>query len=332
MLDLNAAVGALREPLSEGRRVVDAVGEEDVQETFPLRAGRLPLREDPRGAGIWSVRAFANERRFFVFDWTTPLVDDDDSNAANGENGGVRVDAEFKKLGITALYSVLAGDFDDAPGPFVLEGSVHSSPRVVLRVLSSRRPRGERCFGTTRSSRRSSPARTRVCSPSSRTRSPGTTTRRCFSPAARSIGARTTGRTSARSSRPAAPRSPRSVSPRFPRRSGDRSISSGGTTRCGRSSRAISAGWDLRASGRSLGAYFTAREVSLNANALFHTNTRSAVENEETDWFDAGVWAALKNGMECFVRGGAGENRRRPGPARRGELCPRGRSAPRRRG
>ena len=59
----------------------------------------------------YGVRLFANERRFFVYDRISPMLDDDAVN--NDDNLGIRLDSGFLSGGnATALYSMVDNEFN----------------------------------------------------------------------------------------------------------------------------------------------------------------------------------------------------------------------------
>lgn len=305
MVDLDLPSARYGSLYLKGAASWETVGADDVQKRFLLEQGDYLFAKTREGLDL-SFRAFANERRFSVFDWTTPLVSDD-SEAANGENGGVRFDADFhKKLGITALYSVLAGDFDDAPRASYAKARYTDRQAALSASYLAEDPgvSGVRNHAVVKTELAG--AYRRLFAVVSYAQSGYDDSQVFFPGGAFDWGAYDGTNFSSvlppggaalaevrLASLPASKRGSIDLVWRYDAVREEFACDIGGMGSPG--------------VGQSLGAYFTAREVSLNANALFHTNTRSAVEHPETDWFDAGVWAALKNGMECFVRGGAGD-------------------------
>lgn len=289
----------------KGAAVWKAVGAEDVRKRFLFEQGDYLFARKGKGLDL-EVRAFANERRFSVFDWTTPLVSDD-SQAANGENGGVRADAEIGgSWGITALYSVLAGDFDDAPRVAYAKARYARARAVLSASYLAEDPgvNGMRNHAVAKAELAG--AYRRLFAALSYAQSgygeshlffpggsfdwdeyDGTN----FSSVLPSGGAALAELRLA--SIPATKRGSIDLVWRYGAVREDFACDIGGMGPPG--------------VGQTLGAYFTARGVSLNADVLYHTSARSAGGNANADWFDAGAWAALKNGMECFARGGAGD-------------------------
>jgi hypothetical protein len=305
MVDLNLPTARYGSFYLKGAASWEAVGAEDVQKRFLIEQGDYLFARTREGPGL-AVRVFANERRFSVFDWTTPLVSDD-SQAANGENGGVRADAVFdEKLSITALYSVLAGDLDDAPRVAYAKAQYTHRRGALSASYLAEDPgvsgiRNHAVFKTELAG-----AYRRLFAAVSYAQSGYDDSHVFFPGGSFDWGAYDGTNFSSVlppggaafaevriASLPATKRGSIDLVWRYDAVREDFACDIGGTGAPG--------------VGQTAGAYFTARGVSLNANALYHTNTRRAVEHEKTDWFDAGVWAALKNGMECYVRGGAGD-------------------------
>jgi len=305
MLDLfvpSAGYGSL---YLKGAAAWEAVGAEDVQKRFLFEQGDYLFAKTREGLDL-SFRVFANERRFSVFDWTTPLISDD-AGAANGENRGVRVDAAIaRKVAVTALYSVLAGDFDDAPGVSYAKAQ-YTHRRAALSasyLIEDPGTSGVRNHAVVKTELAG--AYKNLFAAASYAQSGYDESHVFFPEGSFDWGAYDGTNFSA-------------VLPPGGAALAEVRLASLRATKRGELDLvwrydAVREGFvgDLGGMGSSrvgqtLGAYFAARDVSLNARALYHTAVRSAVESEERDWFDAGLWAALKNGMECFVRGGAGE-------------------------
>jgi hypothetical protein len=305
MLDLDLPTARYGSLYLKGAASWEAVGADDVRKRFLFEQGDYFFARTTEALGL-GVRVFANERRFSVYDWTTPLVSDD-SRAANGENGGARIDADIRgRIGITALYSVLAGDFDDAPriayakarydaGRAVFSASYLSEDRGVYGAQNHAVFKAELAGAYRRLFAAVSYAQS------------GYDDSHVFFPGGSFDWGAYDGTNFSSILPPggAALAEIRLASLRATKRGSIDLVWKYDALREEFSSDAGGAG--APGVGQTAGAYFTARNVSLNASALFHTRTRSSVEHEETDWFDAGVWAALKNGMECFARGGAGD-------------------------
>jgi hypothetical protein len=282
-----------------------AVEGDDVQKRLRFEQGDY-LYAGARDKLDLSVRLFANERRFSVFDWTTPLVSDE-TPAANAENGGVRVDAEFsKKLGVTALFSVLDAAGDDTRSASYVKTQYSGRGAALSASYLAEDPgasgvRNHAVFKTELAG-----VYKRLFATVSYQQS-GFDDSRVFFPAGSfDWGAYDWKNFSA-------------VLPPGGAALAELRLASLPATRRG----ALDLVWrydavreefvgDLGGMGASgvgqtVGAYLTARDVSLNARALYHTGTRRVLEDEKREWFDADLWAALKNGMECLLRGGAGD-------------------------
>jgi hypothetical protein len=59
--------------------------------------------------------------------------------------------------------------------------------------------------------------------------------------------------------------------------------------------------------GQTAAAYFLATDVSASGRLLYHKSVRSVLESEERDLLEASARTALRNGMELFLRGGVGQ-------------------------
>jgi len=305
MLDLKVPSMSYGSLYLKGAASWTVVGEEDIKKRFLFEQGDYLFARGREGRD-WSVRAFANERRFFVSDWTTPLVDDDHTNPG-GENRGLRVDAAVRKtVLVTGLYSILGDDIDDSRSVSYLKTLV--SHRIASLsasyLLEEPGASGLRNHAVVKAELAG--AYKRVFAVAAYEQSGFDDSKLFFPGAAFDWKAYDGTNFSAvlppggaalaevrLASLPATKRGELDFVWRYDavREEFVGDLGGIGSSRVG----------------QTLGAYFTASDVSLNARALYRTADRSVVESEERDWFDAGVWAALKNGMECFLRGGAGE-------------------------
>ena len=305
MLDLNASSARYGSLYLKGAASWTVVGEEDVKKRFLFEQGDYLFARRLEEWG-WSIRGFANERRFFVFDWTTPLVDDDHTNA-DGENRGLRIDAVVKKaVHVTGLYSILGDDFDESRRVSYLKtlfshrlASFSASYLVEEPGVS-----GLRNHAAVKAELAG--AYKRVFAVAAYEQS-GLDDSKVFFPGASFDWEAYDGTNFSAVLPPggAALAEVRLASLRATKRGALDLVWRYDAVR--EEFLGDLGGMGSSRVGQSLGAYFTASSVSLNARALYRTAVRSVVESEERDWFDAGVWAALKNGMECFLRGGAGE-------------------------
>lgn len=59
--------------------------------------------------------------------------------------------------------------------------------------------------------------------------------------------------------------------------------------------------------GHTAAAYYRASTVDVNARLVYHHSVRSILESETRDWTEGGVWGLLRNGTDFFIRGGIGE-------------------------
>jgi hypothetical protein len=294
------------------------VGEEDVRKRLRFEQGDYLWSQD-LGRWGYSLRLFANERRFFVHDWTAPLVDDDRAGET-GENRGVRADISVDDaLHLTGVFSMLGEDR-------------HESRRLsYLKALFTHRVAS--------------------FSASYLTEDPGTSGLRAraavkaeLSSAYKNVFAAVSYRQTGLDDRSwFFPRGSfdwgeydathfATVLPPSGAASAEVRVSSLPVTARGD----VDLVWrydavgeefvdDLGASatsgvGQELGAYFTAKEVDLNGRVVYRTRVRSTLENEEGRWLDAGIQAGLQNGTECFLRGGAGEVREGSAPDERTNL------------
>lgn len=111
MLDMAVNDSGFGQMYLKGAALWDDTRPSDVQKKFRFEQGdylwaRAGERLD------YSLRFFANERRFFVEDGIAPLMRDDAISDGDG-NGGARFDALWRRrLSATGLYSVLGSDFN----------------------------------------------------------------------------------------------------------------------------------------------------------------------------------------------------------------------------
>jgi hypothetical protein len=282
--------------------IVDA---NDVDKRFRLEQGDYMWR---RGAedNDFALRVFANERRYFVYDWVAPLIDDDLAGETQ-DNRGIRLDASMEgTLDVTGLYTLFGTDTE------------RSKRAAYLKILYSHRlaalsasylaedpgafgPRNRAVFKTELTS-----AYRRLFGTLSYEQA-GFDDSHWFFPGGSFDWSVYDGTNFS------------AVLPRGGAAFAEVRLNSLPVAKRG----GVDLVWRYEAVGedftnelgtgspsgvgQTMGAYFVAKDVSLNARALYHARSRSALESEESDWFEAGVWAALKNGMDCFLRGGAGD-------------------------
>ena len=305
MLDLDVSGTRYGSLYAKGAAVWAMVGEDDIQKRLHFEQGDYLWRQDLE-AWKYSIRLFASERRFFAFDWTAPLLDDDRAGET-GENRGVRVDgAVGEKARLTGLYSLLGADADDSRSVSYLKASLFhriaslsasylfddpgaygtADHAVVKAELTSAYKRAFAVLSYEQSGFGGSgwffPSGSFDWSGYD-----GTNFSAVLPPGGAAFAEIRV------SSLAVANRGDVDLVWRYDAVGEDfvNDLGGAGSSRVG----------------QTAGAYFIAKDVSVNAKLLYHTSARSGLENEERSWFDAGVWAALKNGTDCFLRGGAGE-------------------------
>ncbi len=305
MVDLALAGTRYGSLYVKGAAVWTMVGEDDVQKRLLFEQGDYLWRQDLK-TWAYSVRLFASERRFFTFDWAAPLLDDDCVDEA-GENRGVRADGSIgEKLRVTGLYSGLGSDADELRNVSYLKGAF--SHRIASfsasYLLDDPGKYGEGHHAVVKAELTS--AYKRAFAVLSYEQSGYQASGWFFPGGSFDWGSYDGTNFSSVLPRGGAAFAEVRVSQLAVSHRGDvdlvwRYDAVGDEFVNDLGSRGSSG------VGQTAGAYFDARDVSVNAKLLYHASARSRLENEERKWLDAGVWAALRNGMDCFVRAGAGE-------------------------
>jgi hypothetical protein len=305
MVDLDIPSESYGSLYLKGAATWALVDADDVQKRLRFEQGdylwrRMSDRDD------LSLRVFANERRYFVHDWVSPLLDDDRAGGTP-DNRGVRVDASMGgKFEVTGLYSLFGTDFDRSKSASYLK--VRYSHRVASLSASylvqdpgASGPSNRALFKTELAS-----AYGRLFGVLSYEQT-GLDDSHVFFPG----GSFDWGEYDGTNFSAILPRGGAAIA--------ELRLASMSTAERGD----VDLVWRYEAvgedftndlgqagpsgTGQTFGAYFLGRSASVNAKALYHSRTRSVLESEETGRFDAALWAAFKNGMDGFLRGGAGE-------------------------
>ncbi|MEJ2720845.1 MAG: hypothetical protein P8181_06845 [bacterium] len=280
------------------------VGRDDTEKRFRFDQGDY-LWERNLGRVDYSLRLFANERRFFVSDMIAPLIDNDLAGETGG-NGGARFDAaagggwEF-----SGLYSMLSDDTDNAPSVSYLRAALTRRLGTVSVSYFIEDP-GSRGIDN------HAVAKAEIVTGYKRAfvvlsyQQSGYKESGWFFPGGSwdwdaydgtnfssvlPAGGAAFGEARLTSLRWAGVGSFRlvwryeAVREDFVNRLG-----LAGTSRTGHTG----------------GVYFAAEKVSLTGRLRYLKNRRSVFDTEEDDALEASAWAALKNQMECFLRAGLG--------------------------
>lgn len=311
MLDVKALDTPYGSLYLKGAARWDMVGDDGVQKRLRFEQGDYLWRREHAG-WAYSMRLFANERRFFAHDWTAPLVDDDGAGAT-GENRGIRADASVANaLRLTGLFSLLGKN----------EGTdaARSRRASYLKALFSHRVGSLSASyviedpGSTGLRNRAAvkaelaSAYKNVFAAASYQQS-GFDDKDLFFPG----GAFDWGAWEAARFATVLPPGGAAFAEV---RVSSISLSARGemdlvwrydAVREGFADGLGSAGPPRV--GQSAGAYFAAKDVSVDGRVVYRTQVRSALEDEEGEWLDAGVRAAFEGGLEGLLRGGAGKIR-----------------------
>ncbi len=305
MLDLNAPGTRYGSLYLKGAAFWGLVGKDDVQKRFRFAQGDY-LWEQRLESWKYALRLFANERRFFVYDFAAPLLDDDHAGET-GENRGVRFDTAVRdRLDITGLYSLLGTD-------------PHASRSVAyLKALYS-----SRLFGISTSYMFDDPGNLGLRNHAVVKAELTTSYRRFF-------GAFSYQQSGYKDSGWFLPGGSFDWGA-WDGTNFSRVLPSGGAAFAELRLSSVQAAdlgkvnlvWrdeavgdefvnDLGLRGASrvgttAGAYFVADDVSLNARLLYYTGARSGLEREQRDLLEGNVWTALNGGLDCFLRGGIGK-------------------------
>ncbi|MBP2681775.1 MAG: hypothetical protein H6Q78_1638, partial [Candidatus Krumholzibacteriota bacterium] len=305
MLDLKALDTRYGSVYIKGAAFWGMFGENDIQKRFLFEQGDYLWRQEP-GGWSYSIRLFANERRFFAYDWMTPLIDDDRAGET-GDNRGVRADATIdERFRVTGLLSLLGKDVGESKqisyvralyshriasfsASYLIEDPGSSGIQNRAAVKTELVSAYKKAFAAV-SYRQSGFDDKGLFFPSG-SFDWGAYDGTNFSAVLPGAGA-ASAEVRVRSI-PLSARGEMDLVWRYDAVGEAFADELGSTVPSG--------------VGQSVGAYFLAKDVSVNARMLYRSRVRSALENEEGDWLDAGVWAALENGSEGFLRGGVGK-------------------------
>ncbi|UCH82661.1 MAG: hypothetical protein JSW50_09255 [Candidatus Latescibacterota bacterium] len=304
MVDFRALTKRYGSLYLKGAAFWGLVGSDDTRKRFRFEQGDYLWAHDLTHFG-YSVRIFANERRFFVSDLIAPLIADDLAGET-GANGGVRIDAATNNgWDATALYSLLADDVDTAPAVSYLRaafsrrlGTISASYLIETpgsrgvdnhAIVKAELITGYKNAFVVLAYQQSGYRESGWFFPSGKWNwgeYDGTN----FS-AVLPAGGAAFGEARLTSLRWNGVGSFRLVW-RYEavREEFVNHLGLPGTSRVGHTG----------------GAYFVAEKASLNARLRYIKGTRSVLETEDNDAVEASAWAALKNNMECFLRGGLG--------------------------
>lgn len=307
MLDARALDTRYGSFYAKGAAEWTMVGEEDTRKRLRLEQGDYLWRQS-LDRWDYSIRLFANERRFFVYDWTAPLVDDDRAGET-GENRGMRADVSLANaLRLTGVFSLLGGEWDESRrASYVKALYTHRIAALSASYVTEDPGSSGLQHRAAVKAELSSAYRSIFAVVSYR--QAGLDDKGWFFPKGSfDWGAYDATHFAA-------------VLPPSGAASAEVRVSSLPVARSGD----VDLVWrydavreefvdEIGAAGPSgigqeLGAYFAAKDVSVSGRAVYRTRVRSALENEEGDWFDAGVQAGLENGTEFFLRGGVGKVR-----------------------
>ncbi len=305
MLDLKVLDTPYGGVYVKGAALWAMVGESDIQKRFRFEQGDYLWRQNLNG-WEYSIRLFANERRFFTYDWTTPLLDDDRAGET-GDNRGVRVDAAIDKtVRLTGLFSLLGKDANESRRASYVR-ALYSHRIASLSASYLVEDPGSSGLRNRAAIKTELATAYRNAFAVLSYEQSGVDDKGLFFPSGSfDWGAYDGTNFSAVLPRGGAVRAEVRVS--------SLPLSTQGEMDLVWRYDAVGEDFvdDLGSSGPSgvgqtMGAYFLAKDVSVNARMLYRRNVRSVVENEKGDWFDASVWAALENGTEGFLRGGVGK-------------------------
>jgi hypothetical protein len=302
MLDLKVLGTPYGELYMKGAAQWRMAGPNDTQKRFRFEQGDYLWHQRLNSWG-YSIRLFANERRFFTHDWTMPLLDDDRAGGT-GDNRGVRADAEIdNKIRLTGLFSLLGDDASTSRKASYVRALFSQriaslSVSYLLDDPGSSGPRNRAAFKTELAS-----AYRNVFGVLSYQQT-GFDGKGWFFPKGSFDWGGYDGTNFG------------AVLPRGGAASAEVRVSSLPVTKRGEMElvwRYDAVGEDVvddlgttapSGVGQTVGAYFLAKDVSANASVLYRNRVRSGLENEKADWLDVGAWAALANGTEGFLRGG----------------------------
>ncbi|UCG53253.1 MAG: hypothetical protein JSW58_06785 [Candidatus Latescibacterota bacterium] len=305
MLDLKALGSRYGDLYLKGAAAWGLVDADETQRRFRFEQGDYLWKQEFERFG-YSLRFFANERRFFVSDLAAPLIDDDRAGET-GANRGVRFEAATQNgWSFSGIHSFLGDDFDDSRNVSYLRAAFsHRLASLSASYLfDDPGVRGERNRAIVKAELVTGYKNVFavLAYEQSGMRDSG-----WFFPNGSWNWSDYNGSNFSRVLPPggAAVAELRLTSLRWKDVGRFRVVWSYEAIReefvndlgLGGSSRV----------GHNAGAYFVADKVSLNGKVRYHTSTRFGPESEELDFVDASVWAALKNNIECFLRAGVGK-------------------------
>jgi hypothetical protein len=307
MIDLKALGTRYGSAYVKGAARWTMVGEDDVRKRFSFEQGDY-LWEQRLNRWGYALRLFANERRFFIHDWTPPLLDDDRAGAT-GENRGFRADAVVDdKIHFTGLFSLLGGETGESRSASYVRALYQHhlaslSASYLFEDPGSHGIRKRAVFKTELASAYKS-----FFAAASYQQS-GLRDEEWFFPGgsfdwgaydgsnfAEMLPAGGAAFAEARlSSLPLSARGEIDIVWRYDavREEFGDLIGSAGPSR----------------TAHTVGTYFAAKDVSLNGSVLYRRRDRSVLEDERGEWLDARLWAATAAGAEGFVRCGIGKIR-----------------------
>jgi hypothetical protein len=304
MLDFRALGTSYGNLYLKGAAYWGLVGSDDIQKRFRFDQGDYLWEQDLRALG-YSLRLFANERRFFVGDMVAPLIYDDLAGETGG-NAGVRVDAATRDgLEATVLYSLLSDDPDTAPSMTYLRAAFSHRLGTLSAsyLMEEKGSRGVNNHAIAKAELVTGYKKAFVVLSFQQS---GYKDSGWFFPkgswnwsaydgtnfsAVLPSGAAAFGEARLTSLRWKGVGNFRLVW-RYEavREEFVNQLGLPGTSRVGHTG----------------GAYFVAEKVSLTGTLRYLKGTRSVLETEEDDAVEASAWAALENNMECFLRAGVG--------------------------
>jgi hypothetical protein len=304
MIDFKALATPYGSLYLKGAGYWGLVGRDEIQKRFRFDQGDYLWAQEREHVG-YSLRLFANERRFFVSDMIAPVIDDDLAGETGG-NGGIRIDAAARGgWDFSGLYSLLSDDIDDAPSMSYLRLAFSRRLGTLSASYVIEDP-GSRGVGNHAIAKAELVTGFKKAFMVLSYQQSGYKDSGWFFPSGSwdwsvydgtnfssvlPAGGAAFGEARLTSLRWAGVGSFRlvwryeAVREEFVNRLGLR-----GTSRVGHTG----------------GAYFVAEKVSLNGTLRYLKGTRSVLETEEDDAVEVSVWTALKNDMECFLRAGLG--------------------------
>lgn len=300
MLDLTASDTTYGSLYVKAAALRDGATDNDADARVRFEQGDFHWSRD-RGPARYSLRLFANERRFFVNDMIGPLLDDD---LTVRDNRGVRLDVKGA-VAVSALYARVGNDFGDARSVAYLRGGYTALAAALSASYLVDDPgtfggRNHAVFKTELST-----AYKRAYAIVSYKQS-GFDDAAVFFPRGDFHFDRFDGGNFS------------SILPEGGALTAEARIKSRplrGLATVRLVYRYSAAGKDfVNDFGPSAGArvehtaaaYVRARDVSLDGRLRFRSSTRWRFENEERQTWDAAVWGMLRGGVEFFLRGGVG--------------------------